>query len=53
MFIGRGNNAAYRDEPNQSGRCSPSTSQAVTMPPTMANWPVPKLSTFEVEYITL
>ena len=40
-------------KPSQSGRCRSSTSQAVQMPPTMANWPVPKLNTFDVEYITL
>jgi len=39
--------------PAQIGQCRSSTSQAVQMPPTMANWPVPKLSTFDVEYITL
>ena len=40
-------------KPTHSGQCSSSTSQAVQIPPTMANWPVPKLSTFDVEYITL
>ena len=40
-------------KPSHSGQCRSSTSQAVQIPPTMANWPVPKLSTFDVEYITL